>query len=583
MKFLRNLLAVLVGLFIFFGGGFLLLLGIAAGGSDLEPLTSSSVLHLKLSGPLVERSQPNPFEGLVPIDIATPIGLQQVKEALSEASTDPNIEGVLLEPYLFSAGWASMREIRQAIQKFREESGKFVIAYSELYTEGDYYVASAADVVYLHPEGDLEFNGLSQEVTFIKGTLDKLGVEAQVFRVGTYKSAVEPFFRTSMSEASREQMESYMNAMYQTVLNDISDSRGVDAPTLSNVSDKMLVRSPKDAQTQKLVDGLKYYDEVLAQIREKTDRSEDDEITFVTLNRYLTSFSLGTTYGADRIAVIVGEGNIASGKSSDGTIGSDSYAREIRKARDNDRVKAIVLRINSPGGSALASDIIWREVLLASEVKPVIASMGDVAASGGYYMAMAADKIVAQPNTITGSIGIFGVLFNAEELLRDKLGVTTDPVNTGELSDLFRMTRPLTDFEKSIIQKQVEESYESFTSKAAQGRGMSIEALKAVASGRVWAGTEALEHGLVDELGSLDDAIALAAEMAEMTGDYMVKYYPEQKDVLEEFLSGMTGGEYQERILQAELGELYPLVRQVQNIQQYRGVQARLPYEIEIH
>ncbi|MEL6538717.1 MAG: signal peptide peptidase SppA [Bacteroidota bacterium] len=474
-----------------------------------------------------------------------------------------------------------MREIRQAIQDFQANTEKFVISYSEIYGEGDYYLASVADDVYMHPEGQLEFNGLSQEVTYIKGVLDKLGVEPQVFRVGQYKSAVEPFLRKDMSPESREQLESYLNALYATVLKDVGASRGIAEDQLTNISNKMLVRNAADAETNGLVDGLTYYDEVLADLRDKTGTAEGDDLHFVSLTRYLNSWQPVSSYGKDRVAVIVGEGTIASGKSTEGTIGSDSFAKEVRKARLDSKVKAIVIRINSPGGSALASDVMWREITLAAEEKPVIASMGDVAASGGYYMAMGADKIVAQPNTITGSIGIFGLLFNAQGFLNDKLGVTTETVKTGELSDLFNLTRSLTPFERSIIQKQVEEGYETFTSKAADGRGMDIADLKALAGGRVWAGTEALENGLVDQLGNLEDAIALAAEEAGID-DFAVRYFPEQQSILDLLMSDLTSGEYEERILHHQLGDLYPLVQTVREIQQYEGIQARLPYEIVI-
>ncbi|HAA11980.1 MAG TPA: signal peptide peptidase SppA [Cytophagales bacterium] len=585
MKFLRNLLAVLVGLTLFTVVGIFILFGVAAsfGEDEVQPISQPSILKLTLSGPIVERAEPDPLEELaIPFGGITPKGLQQIKQAIEHATNDPNIQGILLEPTLTATGWATLRDIRQALQEFKANSDKFVISYAEIYGEGDYYLASVADEVFLHPEGQIEFNGLAQEVTYIKGVLDKLGVEPQVFRVGQYKSAVEPFLRKDMSPESREQLESYLNALYATVLKDVGASRGIAEDQLENISDKMLVRNGADAETNGLIDGLAYYDEILTALREKTDKEEDDDLHFVSLTRYLNSWQPSGTYGKDLIAVIVGEGTITSGSSTEGTIGSDSFAKEVRKARQNDKVKAIVIRINSPGGSALASDVMWREITLAAEEKPVIASMGDVAASGGYYMAMGADKIVAQPNTITGSIGIFGVLFNAQGFLNDKLGVTTETVKTGELSDLYNLTRSLTPFERSIIQKQVEEGYETFTSKAAEGRGMAIEDLKAIAGGRVWAGTEALDNGLVDQMGNLEDAIALAAEEADVD-DYAVRYYPKEQSILDLLMSDLTSGEYEERILQHQLGELYPVVHTLQEIKQYRGLQARLPYEIIIH
>lgn len=585
MKFLRNLLATLVGLIIFSVLAFFILIGVVAsvGANETVPLTKEGVLRLRLSGPIVERAVPNPFADYLPFPAANGNGLLQLKQAINQAKEDPNIKGIILEPSLVTTGWATLRELRQEIIAFQQTTDKFVVAYGEILTEGDYYLASAADEVYFHPEGNIEFNGLSSEVTFIKGVLEKIGVEPQIFRVGTYKSAVEPLMRKDMSEASREQMQSYLNSMYDTYLEDVAANRGIEKATLMETSNKMLVRNAEQAVTYGLVDGLKYFDELLEEVKTKAGFGADDNLKTYSLNRYLESFEPGSGYSKNRIAVIVGTGGISGGSSTDNSIGSDDFAREIRKARNSDKVKAIVIRINSPGGSALASDVIWREVKLAAAEKPVIASMGDVAASGGYYIAMGADKILAQPNTITGSIGIFGVLFNAQELLNDKIGVTTETVNTGELSGLFTLSRPLTDFEKSIIQTQVEEGYETFTSKAAEGRGMKMDDLLAVASGRVWSGSEALARGLVDELGSLEDAIAMAAEEAGVVDDYSVRYYPEQKDILEEFLSGKPAGEFEEQLLQDKLGAYYPFLQVIREAEKYQGIQARLPYEINIH
>ena len=585
MKFLRNLLAVLVGLGIFFGLFFVIGIGIVASSTsdDSVPLEGPGILRLKLSGPIVERAEPNPFAEFVPFAGTVGTGLHQIKSAIREAKNDPNIQGILLEPSLLAAGYATLREIRQELISFQEDSDKFVIAYGEIFTEGDYYLASAAEQVYLHPVGDVEFNGLSSEVTYIKGTLDKLGVEPQIFRVGQYKSAVEPLMRTDMSDASREQITSYLNAMYATYLQDVAASRNTDVATLSALSKAMTVRNGALAKEHGLVDDLKYFDEILALMNENIGKEEGEDLKLYSLTRYLNSFDAGDDYSSNRVAVIYGEGSIASGSSTNGTIGSDDFAREIRKARENDRVKAIVIRVNSPGGSALASDVIWREVKLAAEEKPVIASMGDVAASGGYYIAMAADQIVAQPNTITGSIGIFGVLFNAQELLNDKLGVTTETVNTGDYSGLFTMSRPLTPAEKDIIQRQVEAGYETFTGKAAEGRGMNIDDLKALAGGRVWAGNEALENGLVDRLGSLDDAIQLAAEEAGIADDYMVKHYPQEKSLAEELEELLSGRTYEERMMQEQFGEHYRTIKMLRNAAQYEGIQARLPYEVVIY
>lgn len=586
LQFLKIVGATIVGLFLFFillliaGGA---IIGVIASKEEEVEVKDNTVLHLKIDKPIVEREAEDklsPLEALPGLSGGS-IGLVEVLEAIKHAKNDDRIKGILLEPQFVMAGYASLKEIRDELERFKE-SGKWIVAYNELYTEKDYYLASVANKIYLNPAGALELNGLVSEVVFVKGTLEKLGVEPQIFRVGEFKSAIEPLIRKEMSEASREQTNSFLNNIYHTFLQDVSRSRNIEINELERISDEMLVRRAEDAIKYKIVDELGYLDQIHAEIRSQLGiEDQKEKINTLSYKKYRKAFKAEGS-GKNRIAVIVASGNIVSGKGDENSIGSDKFAKLIRDARLNDKVKAVVLRINSPGGSALASDVIWREIVLTSQNKPIIASMSDVAASGGYYMAMGCDTIVAQPNTITGSIGIFGVLFNMQEFLNDKLGITTDIVETGELSNLFKVTRPLTDYEKSIIQYSVEEGYESFTRKAAEGRNMSVEKLREVASGRVWSGLEAKDRGLVDVMGGLDEAVAIAAGKAGLEkDDYRLRYYPEKKGFLEELL-GKVEEDMEARALQSEFGIFYPYVKQFRKLEHYQGIQARMPYDLII-
>jgi len=520
----------------------------------------------------------DPLNDLFPGEAA--LSLKDIKRAIVEAANDDRIEGIFLQPGFVMAGYSSVEEIRNDLDAFKA-TGKWIIAYDELYSEKGYYLASVADEIHLNPQGELEFNGLSAEVNFFQGTFEKLDVDPQIFRVGDFKSAVEPFLRKDMSEPNRLQTSVLLNAMNDHALRGIAQSRGTTYDALKTISDQMQVRSALDAQQVGLITHLSYYDQVQAVIKSKLGISDDKKIRSIAPSDYVANKREENFFSENKIAVIVAEGTIVSGKGDDGQIGSDSYAKLIREAREDDDVKAIVLRINSPGGSALASDVMWREVILAKEEKPIIASMSDVAASGGYYMAMGCDKIVAQPNTITGSIGIFGIIFNLEQMLDNKLGITSDRVNTGEYSDIITVTRELNDAESDIIQKMVNRGYDTFTTKAAEGRGMAVEDLLKVASGRVWSGTDAKEKGLVDELGGIDMAIDLAAEAAGIEDDYTLRYLPVKKGFLEELLNGVDG-DVRAKVLKSEYGDMYPYLQELRKIKEYQGIQARMPYQYNI-
>ncbi|PIB35785.1 signal peptide peptidase SppA [Reichenbachiella sp. 5M10] len=583
MTFLKSVFSTLVGLLIFsFVIGFFFFVtiaGLIAISSDEAPeITPNSVLTLNLSGFIHERVAEDPFKDLFPESADNKLALLETIETIARAKTDDNIKGIYLRHGGISGGYSALHEIRAALEDFKS-SGKFIYSYAEYMPEANYYVASVADEIYLNPAGGMEFNGLSANVSFFKGLLDKLDIEAQIFRVGTYKSAVEPFFRKDLSEANREQMTSFINDIYDNYLLNVSETRGIALDKLRGISDQMLAREPEDALELGLITAVDYENGIKDKMREALGLEKDEDIQSINLQAYAKSNS--PTYSSNKVAVIVAEGEIVSGKGDTETVGSDKFVKAIRDARKSDRVKAVVIRINSPGGSALASDVMWNEIMLTKAVKPVIASMSTVAASGGYYMAMPCDTIVAQPMTITGSIGIFGMIPNMGGFLENKLGITNDGVSTGEFSNLYRVSSALNEGEKAIIQNMVESGYESFTSKAAQGRNMSIDDLKAVASGRVWTGAQAKENGLVDVLGSYNDAVELAANAANLDGDYMISYYPALKTKWEELLGSMAN-EAEARIMKNKYGTMAEYVEKVKELESYKGIQARMPFEIEI-
>jgi protease IV len=552
--------------------------------SDKEVLVEkNSVLHLQLDAQISELQKENPFAGLpVPGGDVKHIGILQLKETIARAKNDDKIKGIYLDVSYPSAGFASIEEIRQSLIDFRK-SGKWVIAYGEMFSESAYYLATAADNIYLNPHGEIEFNGLTAEVTFFKKMFDKLEIKPQIFRVGEFKSAVEPFLYEQMSPESELQLKELLNSMYGHVLKQISEQRNIPESKLRELSDNMLIGNADIALQNKLVDSLLYKDQLQDLLKRKLDVKETKDIEMITYNRYRKS-SGNYKSSKNEIAVIVADGTIMPGESdgSDNVIAGETFVDEIRKAREDDDIKAIVLRVNSPGGEFKASDMMWREVQLASKEKPVIASMGDYAASGGYYLAMAADTIVAQPNTITGSIGIFAMMFDASGFLGNKLGITFDEVRTGNYGEMYTITRPLTDAEKRFWQRILEDHYETFTRKAAEGRDVSHEEIKKVASGRVWSGTQGKDNNLVDVLGGFNDALRIAAEKAGVSDDYKVRYYPKEKPFFEDLLTRMEENSESSN-LRSALGEFYPWFVQLQKVQTYQGEQARIPYELTIH
>src|SRR5690606_14207863 len=552
--------------------------------ADKETVVAdNSLLHIDLQHQITERTIPDPFEELdVPGFTTTKsFGLNDILKGIEGAKDDDRIRGIYLDLSGVSASFATLQEIRDALLDFKT-SGKFIVAYSEGYTQRAYYLASTADKVYINPEGTLDFRGLASQTPFIKGTLDKLGVEMQVVKVGTFKSAVEPFILDRMSDANRQQVTSFLGSIYDHFIDQVGASRHIATDSLRSIADNFLVKTADDAVTYGLADGKRYKDELIDELKDSLDVDPDKDLTVVALTKYKPAGQATRASVRDRIAVVYAVGDIVSGEGGDGMIGSERISRELRKVRRDDKVKAVVFRINSPGGSALASDVIWREVDLLRQEKPVIVSMGDVAASGGYYIAAAADSIFAQPNTITGSIGVFGVIPNMQGLMNDKLGITFDEVKTGKYADfLSNVVRPLTADERAILQMEVNRIYDTFVQRVADGRHLSVAAVDSIGQGRVWSGTQALANGLVDRLGGLDDAIAAAARKAGLE-DYRVVTYPAVKNPLQSLLGGST-----DRIsawfAKRELGEQFAYYQQLKNTLRQRGIQARLPYGLEIY
>lgn len=584
-QFFKFVFATVLGLVLTFAFFIFIVIGFlaTAGREKSIEVESNSVLHIAFNYPINERTPNNPLVNIsfLGLDENKSLGLNDILANLKKAKTDDRIKGIFLDESFMMSGQATTEEIRNALIEFKK-SKKFIIAYSEIYTQGAYYLASVADKIYLNPKGIFDFSGFSAKYTFFKGAMEKLGIEAQIIKVGTFKSAVEPFILDKMSDANRLQVTSYVGSLYSHFLNGISKSRKLQKDSLQNIANDLRIQHPEDALKYKLVDGLRYKDQVLDELKKRTETKEKDNLPSISMADYAqteTPKPSGSS-SKNRIAVIYASGDITGGEGDDHSIGSEKISRAIRKVRLDDKVKAVVLRINSPGGSSLASDVLWREVMLTKKAKPIIVSMGDVAASGGYYMACAADSIFAQPNTITGSIGIFAIMPNLQQFLNDKLGLTFDGVKTGKFSDLGDISRPLNPEEKTILQLQVNRGYADFTAAVAQGRKKTVKYIDSIGQGRVWTGTQALEIGLVDRLGNINDAIASAAKKAKLI-EYKLVTYPEQESFFKELGVGLSA-KMKSYFLKNELGDAYPYYHQLKSALKIRGVQARMPYDIDI-
>ncbi|MGO1648240.1 MAG: signal peptide peptidase SppA [Sphingobacterium sp.] len=543
---------------------------------------SNAVLLIDLDHIVTEKTEPNPFEGLeIPgYGENRSIGLNDLLSRIKAAETDNNIKGIYLNVSGVNTGFATMRALREALLEFKS-SEKFILSYSDVMSQKGYYMNSVADEIYLHPQGTLDFRGLATSVVFFKDALDKLGIDMQVLKVGTYKSAVEPFMMNSMSEANKKQVSSYLHSIYDYFLTDISGSTGLSKDSLTNIADGYQVRLPEDAKRLGMVDELLYKDQVLAKVKEKLDLSEKKDIPVVSILDYKNQGNKGKA-GGDRIAILYAYGSIVDGEGTDGQIGGDNLSRELRELREDDRVKAVVMRVNSPGGSALASESIWREVELTKNVKPMVVSMGDYAASGGYYIAAAADSIFADPTTLTGSIGVFGMIPNFQKMFNNKLGIHFEAVKTAKFADMdVDMDRPLSEEEKSIIQGGVDRVYQVFMQRVASGRKMEIAEVDSLGQGRVWTGAQAVELNLVDRVASLDEAVGAAAQMANLE-NYRISEYPRQKDPFASLLSN-SEDKLKTWLMKKELGEYANYLMEMKRVAEQSGIQARVPYLVEIH
>ena len=584
--FLKYMLAAIVGVCIvgvvFTIIGIMSVAGMVASSSGSETkVNDNSVFILNLSGSVEERSQPNPLSQLMGDDFGT-YGLDDILSSIKKAKDNEKIKGICLNAGAFACSPASLEEIRNALVDFKE-SGKFIIAYGGNYLQNTYYLASVADKVAINPQGSLGWHGLATQTYFLKDLYDKIGIEMQVFRVGTYKSAVEPYIATQMSDANREQTQAFVNSIWGQMVADVAESRNIPADSLNALADRNMDLQPTETYIATgLADTLMYQDEMLAYLKQLTDTEEDDALNKLYLDDMVNvQRNVPKDKSGNILAVYYAAGTIGSSElPTDEGIDPGKVTKDLRKLREDESVKAVVLRVNSPGGSAFGSEEIWREVTLLKEKKPVIVSMGDYAASGGYYISCAADWIVAQPTTLTGSIGIYGAIPNAGKLLNDKLGIHFDGVKTNKLADLGDITRPFNEKEKALMQNMVNKGYELFTQRCADGRKMPIDEIKKIAEGRVWTGEMAKDLKLVDELGGIDRAIAVAAERAEIE-DYTVMSYPKQEDFISSLMSSGTD-RYLSARMKDELGVFYEPFRHMQNLKNSDPVQARLPFMITI-
>jgi len=585
--FLKYTLATITGIIICSILFFIIMLAsfsaMVAIGNKTTSVPENSVLVLKAGVAIPDRSDNNPVSGLdlVNMTVNPATGLNDILKNIKKAAEDPKIKGILIENGLIPSGWATTEEIRNALVKFRE-SGKFVIAYTDyiLLQEG-YYLSTAADKIFINPSSTVDFKGLSGEVMFYRNALEKMGIEVQVTRHGKFKGAVEPFMLDGLSDENEEQIRAYVGSIWSHVVSGIARSRGITEERLNQLADSLVGYSPEGALKCGLVDGLLFRDALNDTLKILSGMTTDDKINLVQMSKYTRVPEQNKMVSAkNKISVIYASGSIVAGKGTGNNIGGNAFSEVIRKERLDSNVRAIVLRVNSPGGNATASDLIWREIHLASKVKPVVISMGNYAASGGYWISTPGTKIFASPTTITGSIGVFGLLPNTDKLMDQKLGISTETVKTNKNSDFPSVFRPMSTYEKQVMQMNVDKIYNDFLDKVSAGRNMSREAIDSIGQGRVWSGANALEIGLVDEAGGLNAAIESAASLAGVS-TYSVKELPVEQDPYMKLMSQL-GGDVKMRILRNELGESLKIVNAIKEVSTLSGVQARLPYFIEI-
>ena len=586
MNFLKTMLASMLGTFITFVILCFLVFAIIFGviiafSADEEVLISEkSILYLNLDKPIAERTPKMPFF-MNPMGSGAVLGLDDILKNIAKAKEDENIVGIYLNTENITAGMGRLKEIRDALIDFRS-SGKFLVSYGNYYTQASYYLATAADHLYINPEGGMLFKGLNAELMFLKGTLQKLDVEVQVVRHGKFKAATEPLFLDKMSAENREQITSLISDLWDQVISDINEARNIEPSELNRIADNLLVQTSADAMQYGLVDTILYKDELLARLRQLMEIDSTAKIVTVSLDSYMKVRDKNISTSREKIAVVYAYGDVVDGEGTEDNIGGERISRAVRKAREDKHVKAIVLRVNSGGGSALASEVIWREIELASREKPVVASFGNVAASGGYYIACAASKIMADPATITGSIGVWGVIPNLKGLMNNKLGITFDNAMTNKNADFIPVMKPMTPYQRAIIQKDVDHIYDLFAGRVASGRHMTVEKVDSIGQGRIWSGTEALNLGLIDTLGGLTDAIKLAASLAGLV-DYRITALPTLKNPLDQILEQLTGKSTPDVYMKQAMGEDYHYFDYLRKLREMKGVQARMEYELKVN
>ncbi|MFM2014898.1 MAG: signal peptide peptidase SppA [Bacteroidota bacterium] len=576
-SFFSSFFAALLAIVVFSIVGLMLLIGSAAAFSSDEPTTipANAVLVIDLNDNFTEKEVSDPFTELMNPGTGKIPSLTAVIGLIQHAKKDSNIKGIYIKCQQNSNGYASSEELRKALVDFKK-SNKFIFAYGETISQKGYWVGNVANQIYTHPQGGLEFSGFSLETVFLKGMLDKLDVEMQVFYAGKFKSATEPFRYTKMSDANKQQTSVWLNGLYDHFISSVASARQIAPEKLKTMANEAKIQSAQDALSNGLVDGLIYDDQLKKTIAKKLNGIKENDIPFVSIKDYAKSVPLRGT-GDGKIAVVYADGDIVMGKNVKDAIASDDFRMLLQKIRADESIDALVLRVNSPGGSALASDIIWREIELIKGKIPVIVSMGDVAASGGYYIASGADSIYADANTITGSIGVFTVIPNISGFMNNKLGISFDGVKTAPYADAPTVTRPLNTMEQKLLQSGVDSIYHTFKSRVAKGRKKSMDYVDSIAQGRVWLGSDAINVGLVDRIGTLNDAIASAAKMAKLKG-YSIKQYPESKSFIEDLIE-----DYKDYVkvksIESEIGaNQWQIFQNLKNVQQMVGApQARMP------
>jgi len=591
VKFLKYTLAVVtgtfVGLLMFFvvlGIVIVSIVAIAMSGDKSSDIKENSVLVIKLDQPILEKAPSNPFKNFSFLSMSADqtLGLNDILDNIHNAKYDSKIRCILLNVGYIQASYETVEEIRDAIIDFKK-SGKFVIAYNDYYAQSAYYLCSVANKIYMNPEGILEFRGISSQLIFLKNTFEKLGIKPEPIRHGKYKGAIEMFANDKMSDENREQHQVFVDAVWKHVLLEISESRNIKTAELNMMADSLLVRNGDLAFKYKLLDSLKYYDQIIAQIKDSLHISKKDKVPSVQLADYIESHVKDkeeALTSPTKIAVVIAQGDIMPGNGDDNNIGSEKYSRLFRDLRNDSSVKAIVFRLNTGGGSSLASESIWREVTLTAREKPVVISMGDYCASGGYYVACPGAELLANPLTLTGSIGVYGLLFDASKLL-ENVGLSTDIVKTNKYSDIGTVTRGLTPFEEAVIRREVDLTYQKFIEHVSKGRKLSITFVDSIAQGRIWSGNDALRLGLIDKRGGLIEAIKVASEKGKLGNSYDVAYYPKEETAIDAIMHGLKS-KVQEDKIDEYFGDYKSYFEAFKQLNKQHGLQMKLPYVLKM-